>query len=169
MPTTLQREIGKRHPFDSPAEEAFLNIARAAATLEASHEAIFKSHGLSGATYNILRILRGEQLAGNRSVPMATIGERLIARVPDVTRLVDRLERARLVERCRTPRDRRLVLVSMTDQGLALLGQIEGPLEDLLKAQFAHMTPDELSQLSTLLVKARSPERPPGAPGAAHP
>jgi DNA-binding MarR family transcriptional regulator len=153
----LQHEIGKRHPFHSPEEEAHLNLLRTAVVLDAGHARLFKLYGLSASTYNILRILRGEAAAGNEAIPMQTIGERLITRVPDVTRLVDRLERAGFVERCRTREDRRLVLVSITGPGLAALEALDTPLEQLLQQQFAHMTREELAQLSRLLVKARTP------------
>jgi DNA-binding MarR family transcriptional regulator len=183
MPDGLGKEIRKRKPFESAREEAHLNILRTAAITGSRHERLFRSRGLSSAAYNILRILRGEAAAvdggriGQRvggpevlgedglgqdglrqgGVPMLVIGERLITQVPDVTRLVDRLERCGLVARSRTSEDRRVVLVRITGEGLAVLAELEEPLHTLLKQQYGHMTTDELVQLSGLLVKARSP------------
>jgi len=158
MPTNLQHEIGKRKPFDSPEQEAYLNILRTAAALSGAVFRMFKQHGLSEATYNILRILRGELAAGNEGVPCQTVGERLIAQVPDVTRLVDRLEQAGLARRSRTEQDRRVVLISITRKGLDLLEKLDRPLMDLHKRQLGHMKRTELEELSGLLVKARHPE-----------
>jgi DNA-binding MarR family transcriptional regulator len=178
MPDGLGKEIRKRKPFESAREEAHLNILRTAAITGSRHERLFRSRGLSSAAYNILRILRGEAAAVDEGrigqegggqggigqdglrqggVPMLVIGERLIAQVPDVTRLVDRLERCGLVARSRTSEDRRVVLVRITGEGLAVLAELEEPLRTLLKQQYGHMTTDELVQLSGLLVKARSP------------
>jgi DNA-binding MarR family transcriptional regulator len=158
MPTNLQHEIGKRKPFDSPEQEAYLNLLRTVSTLSTPVFRTFKQHGLSEATYNILRILRGELSAGNDGVPCQTIGQRLIAQVPDVTRLVDRLEEAGLARRSRTDQDRRIVLIGITRKGLDLLETLDKPLMDLHKRQLGHMKRAELEELSRLLVKARHPE-----------
>lgn len=153
----LQHEIGKRVPFEHPEQEAYLNLLRTKSVLEGELHALFKARGLSEATYNALRILRGELRAGADGVPCQVIGERLITRVPDVTRLIDRLENAGLVKRARTPKDRRVVLVSITKKGLAVLDGLDKPLLDLHKRQFRHMERSELETLNELLVKARRP------------
>jgi DNA-binding MarR family transcriptional regulator len=157
-PTTLQHEIGKRKPFDSAEQEAYLNLLRTASVLGVRIGRMFKRHGLSEATYNILRILRGEMEHGSRGVPCQLIGERLIAQVPDTTRLLDRLESAGLVKRSRTTEDRRVVLISITSRGQELLAQLDAPLMDLHREQLGHMSRAELTDLSRLLVKARHPE-----------
>ncbi|MEX2218186.1 MAG: hypothetical protein WD749_05445 [Phycisphaerales bacterium] len=160
MPRTLQDEIGKRRPFERPREEAYLSLLRTCSVLSCPFARLFRAHGLSEATYNILRILRGEAEAGRRGLPTRVIGDRLIARVPDITRLVDRLEAAALVARQRTAEDRRLVLVSITRPGLALLARLDQPVKALHERQLGHMTEPELRQLSRLLSKSR---RNPGA------
>lgn len=157
MGSSLKDEIGKRRPFDSPEQEAFLNLARTRAVLEGEFAAVFKRSGLSEATYNALRILRGEQQAGAPGVPCQTIGDRLVTRVPDVTRLIDRLERAGLAKRTRTPHDRRIVLVSITRKGLALLDSLDQPVMELHRQTLRHMTREELAELNRLLLKARHP------------
>lgn len=153
----LQHEIGKRAPFEHVEQEAYLNLLRTKSVLEGELHALFKARGLSEATYNALRILRGELRAGVEGVACQVIGERLITRVPDVTRLIDRLERAGLARRARTPSDRRVVLVSITKKGLSLLESIDKPLLELHKRQLRHLERSELETLNRLLVKARRP------------
>jgi len=154
----LKDEIGKRSPFELLEQEAYLNLLRTVSILEADIAPLFKARGLSEATYNALRILRGEMLGGSPGVPCQTIGERLITRVPDVTRLIDRLELAGLAKRARTTEDRRVVLVSITKKGLALLESLDTPLMEVHKHMLRHMSREELSELNRLLVKARHPE-----------
>ncbi|MBL8746296.1 MAG: MarR family transcriptional regulator [Phycisphaerae bacterium] len=150
---SLQDEIKKKKPFDFPEQEAFLNIIRTASFLDAEFDALFKSHGLSSAQYNVLRILRGE---GER-MPSLAVAERLVTRVPDITRLVDRLERASLVRRERCKKDRRVVYVSITSKGQALLATLDEPVRRLHREQLAHMSKADLADLSRLLTAARSP------------
>jgi len=154
----LKDEIGKRSPFELIEQEAYLNLLRTRSVLDADIAALFKARGLSEATYNALRILRGEMQAGAAGVPCQVIGERLISRVPDVTRLIDRLEESGLAKRARTTQDRRIVLVSITKKGLALLESLDKPLMELHKRMLRHMSREELTELNRLLVKARHPE-----------
>ena len=148
----LQDEIKKKQPFDVPHEEAYLNLLRTAGVLVADFERLFKEHGISEPKYNVLRILRG---AGGDGLPCLELAGRMITRVPDITRLVDRLEQQGLVRRHRTDRDRRVVLVSITDKGLKVLDELDEPTVHLHREQLRHMTPAELTELSRLLTKAR--------------
>src|SRR4051812_3405812 len=150
----LQEELGKRHPFDLPEQEAALNLARTADFLHQPFEKLFENHGLSGPQYNVLRILRGHGPVG---VPCHAIVEQMITRTPDLTRLVDRLERAGLAERIRTDEDRRVVLVRVTPAGLELLARLDRPLLDLHRRTLGHLARAELAELNRLLVKARHP------------
>lgn len=160
MHTTLRDELGKRHAFESPQVEVHLNLLRTATTLSAAFDRLFKEHGLSDATYNILRILRGHSQAPDANpagIPSQLIGRQLVTRLPDVTRLVDRLEKSGLVKRSRIPQDRRVVLVGITKKGLDLLAKLDAPTLELNKKQLAHMTKQELAELNRLLCKARQP------------
>jgi len=150
--TGLAEEIGKVRPFERPEDEAYLNLLRTTQVLTAPVERMFREHGLSEATYNVLRILRG---AGKPGLPSQEIGARMVARVPDVTRLVDRLQDEGLVARGRVATDRRIVLVSITPQGLKLLGALDDPATELVKRLLGHLTRQELAELNRLLVKAR--------------
>jgi DNA-binding MarR family transcriptional regulator len=151
---SLKDEIKKKKPFEHPSEEAYLNLLRTTGALFADFERVFKACGLSEPQYNVFRILRG---AGGDGLPSTEIASRMITRVPDVTRLVDRLEAAGLVERHRTPEDRRVVLVKITAKALKALADLDEPLAQTNRRLMAHMTRKELEELSRLLVKLRHP------------
>lgn len=152
---SLARELGKRGPFGSPEQEAYLNLLRTADHLAGQFAQLFRAHRLTDAQYNVLRILRGHQ------APVATrrIAAEMVTRQPDVTRLIDRLERVRLVRRERCPDDRRVVYVAITPKGLATLNKLDEPVAALHQAQLAHLGPARLRQLSELLLAARRPPR----------
>lgn len=152
VPMNLQREIGKKKPFDVPEEEAFLNIFRTSSQLSCQTNRFLRAYGLTEPQYNALRIVRGH---GSEGVPSQTIGEQLIAQVPDITRLVDRLCAAGLVDRARIASDRRVVMVRITRAGQDLLGRIDRPILDLHREQLGHLSRSELKELNRLLCKAR--------------
>jgi DNA-binding MarR family transcriptional regulator len=152
--SALQQELGKRNPFDSPQQEALLNLVRTQDYLHQRFARLFEEHGLSGPQYNVLRILRGH---GGPGVPSQVIAGQMVNRMPDITRLVDRLEQAGLVERTRTAEDRRLVLVKITAAGLDALARLDHPVLELHEQLLGHLSREELAQLSALLVKARRP------------
>lgn len=149
----LARELKKRRDFELPEEEAFLNILRTANELSGPFEALFKGFDLSEATYNMLRILRG---AGEHGRMCSEISEHMVARVPDVTRLVDRLEKQGLATRKRCKEDRRAVYVVITKAGLDLAAKLDGPVRELHRAQLSHLSKADLVALNRLLVKARA-------------
>ena len=160
MPKTLKEQINKRSPFASPEEEAYLNLMRTAAELSGAESIYFRSLSprLSPASYNVLRILRGRQSRGqSKGVRASEIGSDMVVRMPDVTRLVDRLETQALVKRTRDTHDKRVVWVAITKKGLALLDRIEGDVHDTVRTLLKHMSKDELDTLSRLLEKARDP------------
>jgi DNA-binding MarR family transcriptional regulator len=151
----LAREIRKRRPFENPEEETVLNLLRTAWAVNAAAERLFRRSGLSGGTYNVLRILRGELAGGTRGVSCGDIGERLVVQVPDVTRLVDRLEKNGLVRRQRGSDDKRVVMIEITPRGLELMAEIDSPLQALHRSQLGHLSKGEQAELNRLLVKAR--------------
>jgi DNA-binding MarR family transcriptional regulator len=157
-PDSLAAEIKKRQPFDCPAQEAYLNLMRTHSALLGPIEQLFKQHGISPAKYNILRILRGSKTngeCGEHGLPSLEIAERLITRVPDITRLVDGLEADGMVIRTRCTEDRRVVYVGITTKGLELLDVLEEPLMDMHRKTLAHLDTGELAEFNRLLVKAR--------------
>jgi DNA-binding MarR family transcriptional regulator len=155
-------DIGKRTPFQCPRVEAYVNVIRTASLFSADFERLFRSHGLSEATYNVLRILRGSKLAdpaGLGEVTCQRIGEQMVSPVPDVTRLVDRLERQGLARRRRCERDRRVVYVSITPEGESLLDHLAPGVDDQHAAHCADMTEADLRRLSALLTAFRAGAR----------
>ncbi len=154
-PSSLAREIGKKKPFDSAEQEAHLSIQRTAAVLGAPFAELFRSHGLTSPTYNVLRILRGAATTGPGRRSCHEIGEQLIAQGPDVTRLVDRLEAQGLAERCRCEEDRRVVYVQITRKGLDVLARLDEPTMRLHREQLGHMSKGDLAALIRLLAVGR--------------
>jgi DNA-binding MarR family transcriptional regulator len=149
----LAAEINKKKPFESLEQEAALNLIRTASYFTEPVERLFKQHALSEATYNALRILRGSGQAGRAC---SEIGRDMVTRVPDVTRIVDRLEKQGWATRCRVPEDRRVVLIKITEKGLALLAKLDEPIRKIHHEQFSHMTRAEVVELTRLLEKTRS-------------
>src|SRR3954466_6591171 len=121
MASGLQSELKQNKPFRNLQEEAHLSIQRTAALLEHTFETALKPHRITATQYNVLRILRGSEPDG---LCRNEIGQRLVRQVPDVTRLLDRLEETKLISRHRGARDRRYVTTRITKAGLKLLEQI---------------------------------------------
>lgn len=155
MKGRLRAEIKQSKPFASLEEEAILNLGRTASVVDQAVAKALRPHGLSSTQYNALRILRG---AGATGLRCREIAERMIARDPDITRLVDRLEARKLLERARSREDRRVVLVRITAAGTKLLASLDSALDELPVAVLGHLGPRRLKQLVALLELAR--ERP---------
>lgn len=149
----LQEELKKRRPFDSPEQEATLSIARTADRFGICFSRLFREHGLTPSQYNVLRILRGE----GRPLPILEVADHLIAAVPGITGLIDRLEGMGLVVRERSTEDRRVVFVAITPKGIDLLGRLDEPVGALHRRLVGHLSQAELRELIRLLEKARAP------------
>ena len=145
-------ELEKTKPFASPAIEAYLNLLRTADQLQHEFRRLFKAHGITEPQYNVLRILRG---AGPDGLPCLAIGERMVTRVPDVTRLLDRLENAALVSRERSNNDRRVVVARVTRKGLRVLDALDEPTLERHEQLLGHLAATEIAELNRLLEKAR--------------
>jgi DNA-binding MarR family transcriptional regulator len=157
MATDFRREIRQKRPFASPEEEALLNLMRTAGVLQEEGSQLFKNEGLTGAGFNVLRVLEEDRKEG---LPCSQVGERLLSRAPDVTRLLDRLEDKGLVRRARSSEDRRVVRAWITAKGSKLLSKMVPGLEAQMVSQLGHLTRKEQKELTRLLVKARGiPER----------
>src|SRR4051812_23378770 len=152
MPPSLRADIKQTKPFSSPEQEAQLNIERTSAVLGHAFADALKPFNITGTQYNVLRILRG---AGPEGLCRNEVRDRMIAQVPDVTRLLDRLEESELIERQRSSEDRRQVGTRITEKGLKLLSELDEPVAGIHKRQLGHMTPDQLKSLSELLTLAR--------------
>ena len=152
MATRLRDEIKQTRPFNSLEQEAMLSIERTAAVLGHSLAEALKGYGVTPTQYNALRILRG---AGEEGLCRNEVRDRLVARVPDVTRLLDRLEEMGLIARERDASDRRLVTTRITREGLKLLARLDGPVAEAHERQLGHMDERSLRTLIDLLAKAR--------------
>ncbi len=151
----LQKELHKVRPFECVQQELFLNLIRTADHLTREFESLLKPLNLSPTQYNILRILRG---AGEGGMPCKGIGEHLITRDPDITRLLDRLEARNLITRHRDTKDRRVVSTRLTPDGAKILKDLDKPVIDMHRTQLAHMPELKITQLIDLLEEVRSPE-----------
>ena len=151
MSSKLQRELKKRGPFASLAQEVFLNLARTTDQLAIRGERLLREHGLTGPQYNVLRILRGE----GKPLPILEIGSRMIQVVPGITGLIDRLESAEFVRRERSTEDRRVIFVSITDKALAVLAALDQPLIALEKKLVDCLSSAEQRELIRVLEKVR--------------
>ncbi len=138
-------------------DRVFISLLKTADTITQEAEQFLKASGLTGAQYNVLRILRGAEPEG---LACRGIANRMISHDPDITRLLDRMEKRGLITRERQTDDRRVVQTRITAQGLSLLKTLDQPIRDLHKRQFQHMTAGRLKTLSELLeqVRARNPE-----------
>jgi DNA-binding MarR family transcriptional regulator len=152
MAPTLQSEIKQRKPFTSLEHEAMLSIARTAALLEHATAEALKPYGLTPTQYNALRILRGAQPEG---LCRNEVRDRLIALVPDATRLLDRLTEMGLVVREREGDDRRFVRSHITRAGLDLLRPLDDVVRTLHAKQLGHLGDRKLRSLVGLLAEAR--------------
>jgi len=152
MPSRLADEIQQRVPFAGPEVEAYLNLQRTADRLRRETVELLKPFGLSPTGYNILRILRG---AGAEGLPCSEVSGRLVAHDPDVTRLADRLAEAGLIVRERRPRDRRVVILRITPDGLALLASLDPQTVTLHRRQLSHLGETGLDSLIRLCEQVR--------------
>lgn len=138
-----------------PEEAAFLDLARTTEILSAPIVQLLKTQELSPAPYNVLRILRGSP----EGLTCREIGERMITRDPDITRLLDRLEKRKLIARNRDDKDRRVVLTRITDAGFELLTKLDQPLREVHRKMLGHLGPERLRSLGQLLELCRSTAR----------
>jgi DNA-binding MarR family transcriptional regulator len=136
----------------SVEEAAFLDLLRTCDLLSRGPAQFLKSEDLSPTQYNVLRILRGALPAG---LACGEIANRMITRDPDITRLLDRLEKRELISRCRETKDRRMVVARITAQGLKLLGRLDEPVQEMHRKQLGHLGTAKLRELQDLLVAAR--------------
>ena len=149
----LQAEIKQTTPFKTLEEEAYLNLLRTADALVRKEVELLKEYQLSPTQYNALRILRG---AGSEGVTCSELSDRMLTKDPDVTRLVDRLDARKLIQRARSDQDRRVVRTKITKAGLDVLAEMDKPMAALGKAMLGHMTRKQLEDFIRLLELARA-------------
>jgi DNA-binding MarR family transcriptional regulator len=149
MTAVVAHELKQQKPFSSPEQEILLGLRMAAARVVEPWARFLKTTAqLTTHQYNVLRILRGSHPA---RLACSDIGERMIERDPDITRLIDRLEKRGLVKRSRSRQDRRVVEVGMTDKGLVLVRGLDAHVQRLPKALLGRLGAERVRQLATLL------------------
>lgn len=168
----LQKELHQRRPFRSHAHELAIGLLRTAASVRREMDRGLEGSGLSGAQYNVLRILRG---AGDEGLPTLEVRDRLIDAAPGVTRLVDKLAAAGLIVRERTANDRRQVMCRITPTGRAMLERHDPLVHAAIERVGARLTEAEQETAIALLDALRREasgiapaEEPSHAPGTAH-
>jgi DNA-binding MarR family transcriptional regulator len=148
------RPAKRSRRFDSPQQEAFLQLWRTYDRLKAIEDDLFAQHGLSAQQYNALRLL---QAAHPQPVPTLALGSRLVSRAPDMTRLLDKLQERGLIQRERLADNRRVVAVSITSAGIDLLNRLAELVVRCHAKQLGHLSQRQLRQLTQLLIVARAP------------
>jgi len=138
-------------------DQIFVSLLKAADYLSQEAQHLQKSGGLTSAQYNVLRILRGAEPDG---ILCRGIAERMISRDPDMTRLLDRMEKHAWITRQRQKDDRRVIKARITAEGLNLLKKLDQPVHDLHERQFRHMSATRLKQLAELLEEVAKRESP---------
>ncbi len=150
--SSLQAELRQGRPFGSLADEAHLSVLRTAEVLARGTAELLRPYSLTPTQYNVLRILRG---AGSAGLPCSEIGARMVTHEPDVTRLLDRMNRMGLIARERGTADRRVVMTRITDEGLALLTRLDRPMTELNQQQVGWLSEAELRGLVDVLARVR--------------
>jgi DNA-binding MarR family transcriptional regulator len=153
MPKTIQQEIKQTRPFPSLEEQVTVNLMRTTRVVEEAWMSYLRREaGISISQYNVLRILRG---ARPNRLKVSEIHERMINRDPDLTRLLDRMDKQGLVTRERDTGDRRVVLVTITDAGVALLDGLKDSTLINSKNTMSGLSQQKMRELDTLLDQLR--------------
>ena len=155
MSPALQEELKQNKPFRTLRQEAQLNLVRTANVLSDSFEQMLKPHAITGTQYNVLRILRGAEPDG---LCRNEVSQRLLNRMPDATRLLDRMEEAGLVTRERSTTDRRLVTTRITKKGRQIVDSLDDAADQQHEKALGHMSEQQLRTLIKLLTLARNQE-----------
>jgi DNA-binding MarR family transcriptional regulator len=142
----LRKRI-KQERFESPVQEAILSLLVAADHLQSATQLVCEEQGITRGQFNVLRILRGVYPAGH---PRCEIAVRMVERAPDITRLVDRLEKAGLVERARGDEDRRQSVTRITKQGIQLLERLQPRMETVTRELSRQLTRSDCETLTEL-------------------
>jgi len=153
MSSRLQAELKQTKPFPRRSSEALLSVMRTAALLVHQINEVLRPYGITELQYNVLRILRG---AGPDGLCGREIAERLVSKVPDVSRLLDRMEGMQLLRRERDETDRRHVTARITPKGLRVLEEATAPLEAFERERFGHFDAEVLQHLIDGLADVRN-------------
>ena len=149
-------ELIQQEEFQSPSQEALLNVVVTGSWILSEMAAVMAPYGVTPAQYNVLRILQGNH---PKTLTCSALGQRLLDRTPDVTRLLNRLERHDLICRARAEHDRRVVEVGITEAGLALLERMREAVEAAEQRLTGPLSPSDHQQLCCLLERLRADQQ----------
>lgn len=155
MPKRLLSEIKQTKPI-APHALAQLELMRTADYVTRAIARVLKPHGITPVQYNVLRILRG---AGAEGLPCGEIADRMITQAPDITRLLDRMNKLGLLDRKRQEVDRRVVVVHISPSGLELVNNLDATIAEHNQSMLSHFTKAQLMTLIDLLELARTPPK----------
>ena len=158
MSTLQPRRSRQQRQFDSAEQEGFLSLWRTYDRLRALEDELFAGYDLTPQQYNALRLLHSQRPEKLQTLDLA---RRLVSRAPDITRLLDKLERRGLIERERPADNRRIVRIGITEAGVALLRELREPIRACHQRQLGHLTGKQLRELTALLRLARQPHEEP--------
>jgi DNA-binding MarR family transcriptional regulator len=148
----MSRRAPAKHAALPLEDQTFIALQKTADALGQDAEQLLKASGLTGAQYNVLRILRGAEPTG---LACSDIAERMISHDPDMTRLLDRMEKRGMITRQRQTDDRRVVRTRITSSGLGLLKRLDQPIRELHKRQFHRIPAARLKILAEVLEEIR--------------
>ena len=152
MSPSLQDELKKRGPFDSVEQEAMLALMRTTDLLENRLARLFREYGLTLTQYNVLRILRGE----GKPMPCLEVAERMIQVAPAITRVVDQLQRLKLITKTQSDTDRRVFEIELTPAATKLLKRMDQPVLELLASLLNSVKKSDLRSMIRTLEVVRS-------------
>ena len=144
----------KQSKFSNLDQEVVLNILVTSYFLRSRHDEVMSKYGLTMPQYNVLRILKGVHPNGH---PRCDIISRMIEPAPDVTRIIDRLLKDKLVERFNSDTDKRLSMTRITEKGLKVLEKAKPEIDALGTYISTTLTSAEKKNLSDLLEKIYGP------------
>ncbi len=145
------KDEGQRRRRGSREEAAFVDLLRTTDMLSRGPGRAIKAADLTSNQYNVLRILRGAP----EGLACGEVAERMLTRDPDITRLLDRMEKRGLITRSREEKDRRTVVTRITAEGLKLLGKLDEPVQEAHRKQLGHLGRERLRALAGLLAACR--------------
>jgi len=153
MSGQILKELKQKKPFPSLEAEAIVNIAKTFYVISEPFGELLQAYGLTMQQYNVLRILRGQ---GRGGLNCGEVGERMIHRDSDITRLMDRLVKSSLIERTRLENDRRVVLTKITENGLKVLAKLDRPVQQCNKEYLGRISKTKLTTLINILEEVRT-------------
>ncbi len=152
MTPDLRHELHQQKPFRSVQQEAQLSVIRTASMLTDAFERMLTPYGITAAQFNVLRILRGAEPDG---LCRNELRERMLTRMPDVTRLLDRMVDAGLVERAREGEDRRKVRTRITPKARRLVDKLDDIVDEEHQRRFGHLGKERLREMIRVLTEVR--------------